>query len=67
MMPDDRQNGYTVARLGEDDKMHADRWAIINNGETVAMVSYELARLFWLGRLTLAELAEMVGGGHDKT
>ena len=64
MTPDDRQNGYTVARLGDDDKMHADRWAIIKNGETVATVSYELARRFWLGRLTLAELVAMVGGGQ---
>ena len=67
MMPDDRQNGYTVARLGEDDKMHADRWSITKNGETVATVGYDLARRFWLGRLTVSELVAKVGGGHDKT
>lgn len=65
MTHDDNQDGYTVARLGEDDKVHADRWAITKNGQAVATVDYATARRFWLGRLTLAELVHIVGGGHD--
>ena len=61
MTPDDRQDAITVRRMGESDKMHADRWAITTNGETVATVSYDQARRFWLGKISLAEL---VNGGE---
>ena len=67
MMQDDRPNGYTVRRLGEAATMHSDRWAITKNGETLATVNYDLARRFWLGRLKLAELVQLVGGDNDKT
>ena len=64
-MPDDRLNGYTVARLGATASMVADRWAITKDGETVATVDYKTARLYWLGRLKLVDLLDLVGGGHD--
>ena len=64
-MPDDHHNGYTVRRLAKVTRCNRDRWAITKNGETVATVDYKTARLFWLGRLTLAELVDKVGGDND--
>ena len=47
--------------------MQADRYAIENDGLTVATVDYSTARLFWLGRLKLSDLVNEEGGNPDRT